>query len=98
VLASLLFDQEPQVFWTTMTGEYQVIDADHLTIRGKCWRGWQSYQCSGIYRLDLRGDALAIYDREQEERYVAYERVGAIGSDVPPTLIPPMPSATPAGG
>jgi hypothetical protein len=97
VLASLLFDQAPQLFWTTMTGEYSVSDGDQIHIKGKCWQGWQSYDCSQTYRFDLKGDALAILDVEGEARYVAYERVGAVGSDLPPTLIPPMPSPTPTG-
>jgi hypothetical protein len=97
VLACLLFDQTPQRFWTTMTGEYSVSDTDQIIVRGKCWQGWRSYDCSWTYRFDLHGDALAIYDQDGE-RSVQYERVGAVDSDLPPTLIPPRPSVTPNGG
>lgn len=97
VLASLLFDKGPQLFWTTMMGEYLVSDSDHVNIRGKCWQGWQSYDCSRMYRFELKGDTLTIFDNESEERLVAFERIRTVSSNLPPTLIPPMPSATPSG-
>ena len=97
VLARLLFDQGPQLFWTARMGEYLVSDTDQVTIKGKCWQGWQSYDCSQTYHFDLKGNRLTIFDSKSDERHVEYERVGSVSSDLPPTLIPPMPSATPMG-
>ena len=95
VLACLLFDQGPQLFWTTSTGEYVVSDTHQVTIKGKCWQGWQSYDCSRVYDIELKGDSLTIFDNDSQWRRVEYERVGAVSSDLPPRLVPPMPSATP---
>jgi hypothetical protein len=96
VVAGLIFDQGPQVFWTKTAGEYSVSDMDQITIKGKCWQGWQSYDCSQTYRFDLKGNSLIIFDKG-DERHAEYERIGDVSSDLPPTLIPPMPSATPMG-
>jgi hypothetical protein len=95
VLASLLYDPGPQQFWTTRTGEYAVASVDQVTVKGQCWRGWQSYDCWRTYRFELQRDRLTIYDPENEQRHVEYTRRGAASVDLPPTLIPPMPSATP---
>jgi hypothetical protein len=97
LLVSLVFDQVSQTFRTTMAGEYAISAADQVTIKGKCWQGWRSHDCSERYRFDLQGDRLTVSDSENDERRVVYERMGGISSDPPPTLIPPMPSATPAG-
>ena len=51
--------------------------------------------CSQTYRFDLQGDRLTLFDPTHEERRAAYTRMGAISTELPPTLIPPMPSATP---
>ncbi len=95
VLVSLLFDPGSNTFWTATTGAYSVAEASQIVVQGKCWQGWQSYDCSRAYRLKIEGDSLTIFENENEQRSVKYKRMGAVSSDMPPTLVPPMPSATP---
>jgi hypothetical protein len=95
VLVSLLFDPGSQTFWTATTGAYSVAETSQIVVQGKCWQGWQSYDCSQAYRFKIRGDSLTIFENENEQRSVKYERMGAASTDLPPSLVPPMPSATP---
>lgn len=95
ILASLLFDREPGLYWTTMTGEYLISEPDTVTIQGKCWQGWKSFDCSGVYRFSLRGDTLSIFDVDSEQDKVMYQRVGDIGTELLPTIIPPMATSDP---
>ncbi len=95
VFVSLLFDQGPQTYWTTALGHYAVSGTE-ITISGKCWQGWQSYACSKVYRFELKGDDLTIFDTADPAHRIDYRRAGAVGRALPPTLAPPAPSPTPA--
>ncbi len=94
VLVSLLFDRGPGRFWTATTGEYSVSGADQITISGRCWQGWRSYACSRTYGFTLKEDRLIIFDHKHQERRLEFERIVTASTDLPPTLAPPVPSAT----
>ncbi len=96
LIVSLLFDQGPQTYWTTATGHYAVSGTDQITISGKCWQGSQSYACSKVYRFEMKGDDLTIFDTGDPAHQLDYRRAGAVSPALPPTLAPPAPSPTPA--
>ena len=97
VLVSLLADSAPRTFWTIATGAYSVPQVGQVIVQGKCWQGWQNYDCSRTYRFELNQDHLVIFDNADEGRSVEYTRFGPASAELPPTLAPPMPSATPMG-
>ncbi len=97
VLVSLLADTAPQTFWTIATGAYSVPQVGQIIVHGKCWQGWQNYNCSRTYRFELNQDHLVIFDDAYEGRSVEYSRFGPAGVELRPTLAPPIPSATPMG-
>ena len=97
VLLSLGIDEGSGWAWTTMTGEYAITAADQITVKGKCWQGWDSYDCSQAYGFDLKGDSLTITSSGPQAGQSSYTRVGAVSLTPPPTIVPPMPSATPTG-
>ena len=95
VLVSLLFDPGARTFWTANTGAYSIAETSQIVVQGKCWQGWQSYDCSHAYHFEIEGDSLTISENGNEQRSVKYQRMGAVSTALPPTLMPPMPSATP---
>jgi hypothetical protein len=87
--------------FTTLSGGYALVDAEHIQIDGKCWQGYDSHPCSQTYRFSLSGDHLILFGDGQvvagavANGQLDYQRSGPVAAALPPTLVPPMPSATP---
>ncbi len=98
VLLSLQVDPGSGRAWTTMSGGYAIMGADQITVRGKCWQGWASYDCSQTYGFELKGDSLTFTSSGAQAGRSTYTRIGPVSASPPPTLAPPMPSPTPTAG
>ena len=93
LLASLLVEGAQS--FTTMTGAYTLVDASHLRVDGHCWQGYERYACSETYGFTLSGDRLTLLGSAPVGGQLDYRRLGPAAAVIPPTLVPPGPSATP---
>src|SRR5262245_9715609 len=99
LLVDLLVDSGSA--FSTVTGGYARVDAEHIRAAGRCWQGYDSRPCSQTYRYTLSGDRLTLFGDGQTvaglvaDGQLAYQRVGPAGAALPPTLVPPGPSPTP---
>ena len=72
------------------TARYSLVGERQVEFVGAC-----RYQdpCTGAYTMTLRGDRLHVFD---SDGMLALVRVGPPSKDLPPTIVGPSPSPTPA--
>jgi hypothetical protein len=71
------------------TGQYSLVEDDEIEFVGSCRH---EDPCTGTYRVELRGDSLAIVNAEGK---LQLQRVGPPGEDIPARIMGPSPSPTP---
>jgi hypothetical protein len=72
------------------TAEYSRIGKHQIELVGPCRH---QGPCTGVYTTTLKGDALQIFDTEGK---LELKRVGPPSEGLPPTVVGPSPSPTPA--
>lgn len=92
----LLHDETPDQYWTVGLGHYVLRQPGQIELAGRCWKGYESFDCTRIYRLEVSNDRLTISTGDASGRQVEYRRTGNVSHELPPTLVPPAPTPLPA--
>lgn len=94
----LLHNGTPDRYWTIGLGRFTRKAPGQIELAGRCWKGYESFDCTRVYRLEVSGDHLVISAKNGSGQQVKYRRIGAVSDELPPTLAPPAPTPAPADG
>ena len=72
------------------TAKYSLVNEHQIEFVGDCRH---QGPCTGVYTITLKADRLRIFDAEDQ---LDLKRVGSPSKELPPTVIGPSPSPTPA--